>query len=122
MLPKPKGETSDQTSTSMGRQQIPYLKSEDLTKEPQLAKILGVRATPNSRYNDVLIKVELPGGKTRFLGLRTKDPRFSIMYNAFGSDEESWTGQSFEIALRYDDFSEREVQNITIPQKARKAR
>jgi uncharacterized C2H2 Zn-finger protein len=127
MLPSPGGPGGQrpardgQGSGGRPKPAVPFIKAEDLGRDPQRAKILMVQ-TENTGFNDVIVKIAVKG-KSFFFGLKASNGNFKTLFNAFGSDENSWIGQEFMIGLEWNDWYEKNFVNVMeAPASASKAK
>lgn len=107
MLPAPKagGSTGGKTSGTGAGSPLPFLKVEDMTKEPRRCKILGVDAN-GAGFNDVVMKVHL-AGRNFFFGLKANNPCYRTLIEGLGNDETKWADREFSIGMEYNDFYEK---------------
>jgi len=95
---------------------IPYLKNEQLTKQPKEAKILGVKGDPENKFGArVILKLALDGS-TYFWGVGIKkNPNYALLEKEFGLDENDWTGQKILLNLEPDEFTEQYFIRVSFP-------
>lgn len=117
MLPQPSqgaGRTQGD-SGARGRRRpptVPFLTVENLTEEPKKAKILAVQTANVGRFNDLVVKVAM-GGTSYFMGLKTNNPNYEILFNKLGDKENDWVGREFLIGLEWNEFYEKNFATIT---------
>ena len=116
MLPQPGGGKSETQRGNIGgggkrsAPNVPFIKVEDLTEEPKLAKILAVQSK-NTGFNDLIVKIAI-GGRSYFFGLKSSNANYETLFNAFGDDEKKWIGQEFTIGLNWNDFYEKNFTHV----------
>jgi hypothetical protein len=107
------------TKTNNRRGGMNWLKIEMLSTQPKEAKILMVRYNENGQFGPrVEMKLALEGNIT-YLGVPPikKDPRYSVLVGAFGTDENNWLDQRIHLLLEQNEFTEAYQIKIAIPQQ-----
>src|SRR5258708_4263718 len=108
MLPQPGGgkTPSQRTGTQQSKPKtgLQFIGVEDLTQDPQVAKILAT-LTENTGYNDLVLKISI-GARRFFFGLKASNPNYETLFRAFGGDETKWVGLDFTIGLNFNEVYE----------------
>lgn len=111
-LPAPGGgRTTSQGGSGRSKATVPFLRVEDLQKEPSRAKILAVQAQDGSGFNDLIVKISIDG-KPFFFGLKTSNPNYETLFNAFGADDKKWIGEEFTVGLNWNEFHEKNFVHV----------
>ena len=112
MLPPPKvgGQSDTKGRAANAGTQLPFLKVEDMTKEPRRCKILGVDAN-GAGFNDIVLKVHL-AGRNSFLGLKANNPNYRTLIEGLGNDETKWKDREFSIGMEYNEFYDKNYIHI----------
>jgi hypothetical protein len=126
MLPAPgtgkreseRGNTGIGSGGSRKPPAVPFLKVEDLSKDPKTAKILAV-ATKDTGFNDLIVKVAI-SGRSYFFGLKASNPNYEALFNAFGGDENDWIGEEFTVGLNWNEFYEKSFVHVFSAQRGDK--
>lgn len=99
---------------------MPWLKTEDLSKQPKEAKILAVKAKEGKFGAQVILKLALDG-KTIFDSISVKNnPNYQALEGKFGHDENDWTGRKVLIHLEQDEFSDQYFKRYSLPAETKK--
>lgn len=83
---------------------IQNLSSEHLSTDPKRAKIMGTKIP--EKWYAVIVKVFV-NGNVYFWNLKTNNPNYDKLIEAFGPDTDGWTDQEFMIANHIDDWNGR---------------
>lgn len=120
----PTGDNNDSSKNRARTGGLNFLNAQDLTSNPQEAKVLMVRYTEKGKSGpSITLKIAFKGD-IRYLWVpaRKSDPRYATLLNAFGPDENNWVDQRINLFLEKDDFSENYVQRIAVPKEKPAAR
>lgn len=123
-----KGDT--QTGGGGRRQQtstrFPYLSNDMLTTDWKSVKVIDIRPTQErtdgkAKFSDYTLKCALTG-KTILVGVKAneRDPIFPILYSEFGSDENNWVNQQFQLRLVVDEFDGSTLRECQVAPKDEK--
>ena len=82
-----------------------WLRDTDVSEKKQKVTIVDARADETGR-SAVILKLKLASG-IRLDSLKTNNPNFKILFDAFGEDEAKWKGKTVSLFLEYDQFTER---------------
>lgn len=118
----PTGETSASKSSNR-KGGLAWIRIEDLTTTPQEAKILMVRLQEEGQWGPrVNLKLAFKG-EIRYLGLKPsrKDPRYSMLLDAYGADENNWVDARILLYAEKDEFSESYNMRVSLPEKPKPA-
>ena len=120
MLPTGDGNT---TNTRQRQGGLNFINPQDLTTTPQEAKILMVKLTEKGKNGQpsITLKVAFKGDiRYVWLPARKSDPRYALLLNLFGPDENNWVDERIHLYLEKDDFTENYQQRITVPKEEKK--
>jgi hypothetical protein len=116
MLPTGEKEDGRRPQRSGG---LNFINTVDLTAQPQEAKILMVKYTDKGKQGpSITLKLAFKN-EIRFLWVpcRKSDPRYAILLNSFGPNENNWIDERINLLLEKDDFSDNYKQSIQVPEK-----
>lgn len=123
MLPTGDGNNNSRRNTGGG---LPFINTEDLSTQPQEAKILMVKFTEKggkSNQPSITLKVAFKGEiKYVWMPARISDPRYKMFLDAFGPDENNWVDERFTMQLKKDEFTEKYQTQFNIIQEKKGAR
>jgi hypothetical protein len=107
--------TDGKNSSSKRRNNKKWLATEDLTRQPKEAKVLGAKYNANGQYGPAIeVKFSLEG-ESRFWTLRTTNPNWDIFVKQLGAEENDWVGNKFLINLEYDEYEEQYFPHVSFP-------
>lgn len=94
-----------------------FINNQDLTDQPQEAKILMVKFTEKGKQGPSITLKLAFGNEMRYLWVpcRKTDARYATLLNAFGPNENNWVDQRIHLLLEKDDFSEGYRTAVQIP-------
>jgi len=106
----------EQTKTKRSGKGIPYITTDDLSRQPKEAKILDVRTDSENKFGPrVILKVAMDG-KTWFFGVNIKkNPNYKLLLDKLGREENDWVGQKLLLNLEQDEFTENYYPRVTFP-------
>ena len=112
----PRSDESGSTTRARRPGQLRYLKVDDVTTDPQTAKVLGVKVDEEGRYGTrVVLKLTFKG-QTMFWGLGIKkNPNYDLLVGKFGHDENDWVGRHILLSAEQDEFSENFFIRVSFP-------
>lgn len=108
MLPQPGGgktPSQRQSRNARGGPNVPFLTVEDVSQDPQPAKILAV-ITENTGYNDIIVKIQL-GARRFFWGLKASNPNYETLFRTFGPNSDKWLDEEINIGLKFNETYEK---------------
>jgi hypothetical protein len=109
MLPTGDGTQTRSRNNSGGG--LAFVNPEDLSTQPQEAKILMVKFTEKggkSNQPSITLKIAFKGDiRYVWMPARISDPRYKLFLDAFGPDENNWVEERFTMKLKKDDFTEK---------------
>jgi hypothetical protein len=116
--------TGDGNTTTRQRQGgLNFINLQDLTTTPQEAKILMVKLTEKGKNGQPSITLKVAfKGDIRYIWLpaRKSDPRYNLLLNEFGPDENDWVDERIHLFLEKDNFTENYQQRILVPKDDKK--
>jgi hypothetical protein len=122
MLPSPTT-TANQNQGGAGRRNqqrqntgYEYITLKDLNHNKKLTKVIDVRQNESqaqNRFNDIILKVAFDG-RTRLYGLKTSNPVFKTLFDAWGGNENDWVDHEFYLYTEQDDFTGREFARAEV--------
>ena len=109
--------TGDGTGTRRtGGGGLAFINPEDLSTQPQEAKILMVKFTEKggkSQQPSITLKVAFKGDiRYVWVPARMSDPRYKMLINSFGPDENNWIDERFTLYLEKNEFTEKYEQKL----------
>lgn len=114
MLPSGDG---TQTATKTKKGGLNWVTIDALSTAPKEAKVLMVRYQEDGAWGPrVNLKLAF-NGEIAYLGMKPskKDPRYKILVETFGQDENNWVDQRFFLVAEKDEFSESYNMRVQIP-------
>lgn len=106
------------TAKSTRKGGLNWIKIDDLSTTPKEAKVLMVRYNENGQFGpSIMLKLAFDG-EIRYLSMRPtkKDPRYKILLDSFGPDENNWVDQRIHLLAEKDEFSEQYQMRVALPQ------
>lgn len=123
MLPTGDGNNNSRRNTGGG---LPFINAEDLSTQPQEAKILMVKFTEKggkSNQPSITLKCAFKGDiRYVWMPARTSDARYKLFLDAFGPDENNWVEERFTMHLEKNEFTEKYETRFVIPKEKKGAR
>ena len=118
----PSGDGTSKSNTRKGG--LDFLTIDDLSTQPQEVKILMVRYNENGQWGPTVMLKTAFKGSIKYVSIKPtkKDPRYKLLLDHFGPDENNWVDQRFLVMAEKDEFTEafRMKFDLVAPAKGKK--